>query len=85
MKRTEVTYGQLDRALRSLGFTCRDIPGKPPVRVYEHAQTGAEVSLPPYPPEDQVLEYHLVTTRIMLDEHGIADPTAFADSLQTAG
>ena len=33
MNRTEVTYGQLDRALRSLGLSSRVIPGDPPVPV----------------------------------------------------
>ena len=36
MKRTEVTYGQLDRALRSLGFSSRLVKGEPPARIYEH-------------------------------------------------
>jgi hypothetical protein len=85
VKRTEVTYGQLDRALRSLGFTCRLIEGEPPVRLYEHAASGAEVNLPPFPEEERVLEYHLVTARVMLDEHRIADPTTFAARLQKAG
>jgi hypothetical protein len=84
MKRTNVTYGQLDRVLRSLGFSCRLVKKEPPVRVYEH-ETGAEISMPPFPDDDRVLEYHLVTARVMLDEFGIADPTSFAAKLQKAG
>jgi hypothetical protein len=85
MKRTNVTYDQLDKVLRSLGFSCRLVKSDPPVRLYEHKETGAEISFPPYPETDRVLELHLVTARVMLDEHGIADPTAFQAKLQKAG
>ena len=85
MKRTDVTYGQLNRVLRSLGFSCRLVKKEPPVRVYEHKETGAEISMPPFPDNDRVLEFHLVTARVMLDEFGIADPTTFAAKLQKAG
>jgi hypothetical protein len=47
MKRTEVTYGQLDKVLRSLGFSCRLVKGDPPARVYEHKESGARISTPP--------------------------------------
>jgi len=85
MRRTDVTYGQLDKVLRSLGFSCR--PGKldPPGRVYEHKQTGALIPLPSFPESDKVLDYHLVAVRTTLDNYGIADPTAFAVELQKAG
>jgi hypothetical protein len=61
MKRTKVTYGQLDRVLRSLGFTSRLVNGDPPARVYDHKETGASIMVPPFPEDDHVLEYHLVT------------------------
>jgi len=80
-----VTYGQLDRVLRSLGFTSRAVKGDPPARVYDHADTGASLMIPPFPEDDRVLEYHLVTARVMLDEFGIADPTVFDAQLQKAG
>jgi hypothetical protein len=85
MKRTNVTYGQLDKVLRSLGFSCRVVKSEPPVRLYEHEETGAEISMPPYPHDDRVLEHHLVTARVMLDEFGIAEPKAFAAKLQKVG
>jgi hypothetical protein len=85
MNLTDVTYGQLDRVLRSLGFTYQVLDKDPPVRVYEHKETGAEIRLPPFPDEDRVLEYHLVTAQVMLDEFGIADPTTFAAKLSKAG
>jgi hypothetical protein len=85
MKRTEVTYGQLDKVLRSLGFTCHMVLEDPPARVYQHKQSGASLMMPPFPDKDRVLEYHLVTAQVMLDEHGIAAPTVFAAKLQKAG
>jgi hypothetical protein len=85
MNRTEFTYGQLDKVLRSLGFSCRLVKKDPPVRVYEHKETGALIMTPPFPDDDHVLEYHLVNARVMLDQFGIADPTVFAAKLQKAG
>ncbi len=86
MNRTEVTYGQLDQVLRSLGFSCRLFTAAPPpTNVYEHAGTGAKIMLPPFPPDDKVLEYHLVSVRVNLDNFGIADPMTFDTRLQKAG
>jgi hypothetical protein len=85
MKRTDVTYGQLDKVLRSLGFTCRVVKGDPPARVYDHKETGASIMVPPFPEDDRVLEYHLVTAKVMLDEFGIAEPEVFNAKLQKVG
>ena len=86
MKRSAVTYGQLDKVLRSLGFSCRLITDTPPpTRVYDHSEAGAMIMLPALPVGDKVFEYHLVAVRKELDNFGIADPTAFAAKLQKAG
>ena len=86
MKRSDVTYGQLDTVLRSLGFSCRLITeDPPPTRVYEHKQAGAMIMLPAFPVSDKVFEYHLVAVRTELDNFGIAAPTVFAAKLQKAG
>jgi hypothetical protein len=85
MKRTEVTYGQLDRVLRILGFSCRLLTEDPPARVYQHKSSGAVIMLPAFPESDNVLDYQLVAVRMQLDANGIADPTAFAAELQKAG
>jgi hypothetical protein len=85
MKRTDVTYGQLDKALRSLGFSCRLVDVDPPARVYDHKETGASFMLPPFPETDLVLDYHLVGARTLLDLFGVADPIAFDAKLQKAG
>jgi len=47
MKRVEITYGQLDRVLRSLGFTRRLVEKDPPAVRYEHQESGALISVPP--------------------------------------
>jgi hypothetical protein len=84
MKRTKVTYGQLDKALRSLGFSCRALQKDPPTRVYEHP-SGALVTIPPFPEADFVFAHHLVAARTTLDLFGIAEPTVFDAKLQKAG
>jgi len=85
MKRTDVTYGQLNKVLRSLGFTCRVVELDGEARVYEDKESGALIILPPFPESDRVLEYHLIMVRTTLDGFGIADPKVFAAKLQKAG
>jgi hypothetical protein len=85
VKRTNVTYGQLDMVLRSLGFTCRLLKNEPAARLYDHVETGASFILPFFPDKERVMMHHLVTARVMLDEFGIADPTVFDAELQKAG
>ncbi len=84
MKRTEVTYGQLDKVLRSLGFSCWLSKTDPPARVYEH-ESGALFTTPPIPMDDFVMENHLVAARTILNLFGIADPKVFDAQLQKAG
>jgi hypothetical protein len=85
MKKTDVTYGELDKVLRSLGFSCRLVKKDPPTRVYEHTESGALIMMPPFPMTDYVLDYHLVSARTTLDLFGIADPKVFDAKLQKAG
>jgi hypothetical protein len=85
MKRTDVTYGQLDKALRSLGFSCRVLKKDPPTRVYEHKESGALITIPPFLMSDFVLERHLVVARTTVDLFGIADPEVFNAKLRKAG
>jgi hypothetical protein len=82
VKRTDVTYGQLDKVLRSLGFTCRPIAEDPPGRIYHHEAAGAIIALPAFPDSDKVYEHHLAIARMELDDFGIADPTTFAAKLR---
>jgi hypothetical protein len=84
MKCTDVTYGQLDKVLRSFGLTSRLVNGKPPARSYEHPEYGPLFTVPPYPMTDRVLEHYLVGARTLLDQFGIADPKAFDAKLEKA-
>ncbi len=85
MKRTDVTYGQLDKVLRSLGFSDRPAQHDPPGHVYEHKEAGAVIMLPAFAESEKVFEYHLVAVRTELDNFGLADPSVFAAKLQKAG
>lgn len=84
MNRTEFTYGQLDRALRSLGFSCRLLTSEPPARLYEYPNSDAIVVFPPLPENEKVYDYHLVAARHILDQFGIAEPNVFATELRKA-
>ena len=85
MRRTEITYKQLDKALRSLGFTSYRANGEPPTLVYDHKETGASFMIPVSPETDFVLAYHLVGARTIANNFGVADPTVFDAQLQRAG
>ena len=85
MKRTKVTYGQLDRVLRSLGFTCRPTEHDPPGRIYEHKAAGAMIMLPAFPANARAFEHHVAAARLELENFGLADATVFAAKLQKAG
>ncbi len=85
MKRTDVTYGQLDKVLRSLGFSCQLVTLSVPTRVYKHEQSGAIIMMPPFPETDKVLDYHLLGARTTVDGFGIADAAAFDAKFRKAG
>lgn len=82
---TEITYGQLDRALKALGFTRRYVAKDPPAVRYEHPRSGALISMPPFEDDEKVIDYHLSGARATLEVFGIADPFAFATELHKAG
>jgi hypothetical protein len=86
MKRSDVTYGQLDKALRSLGFSCRlSTDDSPSTRVYQHKEAGALIMLPAFPESDPVFEHHLLDVRVQLDNFGIANSSVFDAKLRKAG
>lgn len=85
MKRTEITYGQVDKVLRSLGFFHRPAKCDPPGHVYEHKESGAVIMLPAFAESDLIFEHQLAAVRIELDNFGLADPSVFAAKLQKAG
>jgi hypothetical protein len=82
VKRTNVTYGHLDKVLRSLGFSCWLSKEEPPARVYEHKESGALLTVPPFPMDDFVFDHHLVAARTTVDLFGIADQKVFDAKLE---
>ncbi len=85
MTRTDVTYGQLDKPLLSLGFRCRTADPDGQARVYEHeARREATIILPAFAGQDRVVYYHLAAVRTTLDLNGSADPRGFAARLKKA-
>lgn len=85
MKRTNVTFAQLDKVLRAYGFISRPGERNPRGRIYEHEPTGARVSMKPYRANEHVFEHHLYMAKSELDNFGIADPTTFDAKIQKAG
>lgn len=83
-KRSKITFGQLDKVLRSLGFSCTPSEDKPPSHWYEH-KTGALIVLPRFSENERVYEHHLFAARLELDNFGLATPAVFEAKLQKAG
>ncbi len=80
---SKVTYGQLDEALRALGFSVRVVEGK--TRLYQHKATGSLIFLPERPATDVAIPRHMLAVRTTLENYGIADPMEFAMSLRNGG
>lgn len=76
MTKAKMTYGQLDKFLRSLGFSVRINDGN--ARVYEHAESGARQTLPRFPDREKVQPHHLVAVHMTLKYFGIPEPDSFA-------
>jgi len=85
MRRTNFSYGQLEKVLRSLGFKGGPVESDPPAMVYDHPETGCHIMVPAFPKDDLMLEHHFYNARFMLDQFGIADPEAFDAKLRKAG
>ncbi len=79
-----VTYGKLDRVLRTLGFSCRTANLQSEAFVYEHQHTGAVVILPAAADRKKALPQHVAAVQATLAEYEIADPLALAGELQKA-
>jgi hypothetical protein len=81
-QRIGLTYGQLDAALRALGFTVGEFVHDS--RVYKHLRSGALIVFPILPNGQPVRPHHLVATRMTLDGFGIAAPPELAAQLQAS-
>jgi hypothetical protein len=82
MRKAHVTYGQLDAALQSLGFSVRVEAGKH--RLYTHAKTGAVFSLPDRRRTELVSATHFAAAQHVVAAYDIADEVEFASQLQKA-
>lgn len=85
MKRSGITYGQLNRAMTALGVSHRRCGDEPPTNVYEHPDRGPIFMLPAFPERNRVFLHHLAEARILLEQFGIAEPAEFDANIQKAG
>lgn len=65
-----LTYGDLDAALRRLGFA---VQKRARARFYVHQESGASFLLPLFPFTEPLAAYHYVGVRGSLDHSGIID------------
>jgi hypothetical protein len=79
---SDLTYGQLDAALRSLGFATRVV--EPNNWEYRHTETGAVIFLPIFPADKRVLSRHHTAVGIVLEGYGIADAADLAGKIHEA-
>jgi len=81
----EITYGQLDTILQSLGFAATVVDGKiRPGRFYYHEATGAAATLPQFPDNQKVQSGHLAVVATLLDSFGIPVPREITAPLPRA-
>jgi len=83
-KRMEFTYGQLDKVLRSLGFTCTEGMERVPVKKYELKEAHSEISVPIYPDSEYMMYHHFAAARFNLDWNGVVEPEKFIELLKKA-
>jgi hypothetical protein len=69
---SQLTYGQLDQLLRSLGFSYSTAPDH--ARVYKHAASEAGIVFPGYPDDQEVYPWHIAATRATLEGFGLPCP-----------
>ena len=80
MRKTNVTYRQLDGVLKSLGFSVRVEKGE--CQLYAHEATGAIMSLPDLRPGEPANVTYVAAVRKVLADYEIADDVEFASQLQ---
>jgi hypothetical protein len=74
----------MDKILSALGFTVGVVTKKKKLRVYEHQDTGARLTLAFRPDDETVLPHHLAAIEGTLKVFDIADPLNFAAAPQKA-
>jgi len=83
--KADITYGQLDKVLKSFGFTRHEFERRGKAVQYDHKETGASITLPLFPKKDYVMVHHLIAVRTTLDGFGVADRTVFEKKLKKVG
>jgi hypothetical protein len=79
---SNVTYRRLEDALRELGFTYRGLFEQN--KVFLHELTGAVVTFPDFPLDQEVHPHNFEAIRAILKGYGLADPVEFIAKLQLA-
>jgi hypothetical protein len=69
MTHNQITYGQLDKILRQLGFVCQFI--EPHWKRYEHAASDTVILLGDRKPNEVALQSEVVSARIHLIQKGL--------------
>lgn len=82
MRNPRFTFAQLQQLLLEMGFTETVVP-KSHV-FFAHEPSGAEVALPIYRSDRNVLPHHLITVRMMLDAKGLMAAVDFDDLVESA-
>ena len=82
MRNPRFTFAQLRQLLLEMGFT-EAITPKSHV-FFAHEPSGAEVALPIYRSDRNVLPHHLITVRMMLDAKGLMAAADFDDLVKSA-
>ncbi len=82
MPQTEVTYGRLDKVLRSFGFSRREFERHGKGVRYEHKDTGSLVTIPLYPDDEKVYLHHMVMVRSAIEDFGISDRSVLEKKLK---
>jgi len=80
MRSKPITFAELDRALKALGFTVIRVPGSHVA--YEHAGSGAVLVLRPHEQEEVIDVTTLAVVRRTLVENGLIDRAKWEDFLQ---
>lgn len=82
MRKSVVTYAQLDSVLQALGFSVRINKGKH--RLYTHQESGAVMSLPDARPGDAANATYVAAVRKVVTDYEIADDVEFTSRLGAA-
>ena len=75
-----ITHGEMEALLRSFGFERFEVPNSH--RHFSHAASGAELTLPCFPPDRVADPHHWMKVRGALDDYGVLPRDQFFDALR---